>query len=203
MRIFLYLIVAITLSKAAWAQTPDDIVAQAEKYLNDLKSVKASFVQNAEWSDADALKGTFYLKRPGKLRFDYNAPIEDFVVADGTFIYYYDAQMEQQSNAPIGSTLADFILRDPIRLGGDVTVSKIEESRGEYFLTLVQTNDPASGSLTLVFNKKPYALSRWIVVDTQGFITKVSLANIQTDVTLDKDLFYFIDPKHGKIEKYN
>lgn len=182
---------------SAQAQTPAEITKKAEQYLNNLHSMKAEFVQSAGW-EKTLSSGTFYLQRPGKLRFDYTPPNKDFVVADGKFIYYYDSELEQQSNAPIGSTLADFILRDDISLDGEVMVSKLEESRADYFLTLVQRNDPYNGSLTLVFRKSPFQLSRWIVADTQGLITKVALRNMQTGVKLDKDLFYYRDPNHGK-----
>ena len=183
-------------------QTPAEIVQKAESYLNSLKTLKANFTQMAQWNQTN-VTGDFYLSRPGKLRFDYDPPVEDFIVADGNFIFYYDGEQEQQSNAPIGATLADFLLRDPISLSGKISVSNVEETLSDYFITLVQTEDPHAGSLTLVFKKEPFTLNRWIVVDGQGLQTQVALKNIETGMPLDRDMFYYIDPKHGKERRLN
>ena len=63
-------------------QTPAEIVQKAESYLNSLKTLKANFTQMAQWNQTN-VTGDFYLSRPGKLRFDYDPPVEDFIVADG------------------------------------------------------------------------------------------------------------------------
>ncbi len=184
-------------SFGAAAQT--NFTQQAETYLNSLTTAKARFTQTAEW-DGSQLSGTFYLNRPGKLRFDYDAPLEDFIVADGTFIFYYDAALGEQTNAPIGSTLADFILRDPIRLSGDVTVTSSSQTDTTQSLTLVQTQDPHAGNLTLTFYKQPFRLKSWTVTDAQGLRTKVSLSDITTGISLPSSMFYYIDPDHGQMK---
>lgn len=204
MRFFIILFsVAILFSGTnAAAQTPEEIVQKAELYLSNLKTLKADFVQFAQWNQT-SLTGDFYLSRPGKLRFDYDPPIEDFIVADGSFIFYYDGEQEQQSNAPIGATLADFLLRDPISFGGKISVSNVEETSSDYYITLVQSEDPHAGSITLVFAKEPFTLNRWVVVDGQGLQTQVALNNVETGMKLDRDMFYYIDPKHGKERRLN
>ena len=65
---------------------------KAENYLRGLKTAKANFIQST--SSGLQLFGTFYLDRPGKLRFEYDA-LDDFVVADGIFIYFYDSELEE------------------------------------------------------------------------------------------------------------
>ncbi|PZQ44421.1 MAG: outer membrane lipoprotein carrier protein LolA, partial [Micavibrio aeruginosavorus] len=96
---------------AADAQVQDPEIAKAETYLQNLKTAQADFIQTS--SLGSRLSGKFYLNRPGKLRFDYNE-VQDFIVADGVFVYFYDSQLGSQSNAPIGQTLADFLLREDL-----------------------------------------------------------------------------------------
>ena len=91
----------------AASERPPSVV-RAETYLRDLDTARARFLQTAQ--NGSQLAGTFYLNRPGKLRFDYDDPVEDFIVADGRFIYFYDSQLGEQTNAPIGQTLADFLV---------------------------------------------------------------------------------------------
>ncbi len=80
-------------------QEHGQVLSACDAVNKGLKTVKARFVQTAP--DGGQTRGTFYLNRPGKLRFQYDPPLKDFVVADGLFIYFYDGELEQQSNAPI------------------------------------------------------------------------------------------------------
>lgn len=167
--------------------------AKIENYLNTLKTAQARFVQTTH--DGTQLVGTFYLERPGKLRFEYDPPIEDFVVADGFFIYFYDAELGEQTNAPIGQTLADFLLRSDIKLSDDVTVDSIKRGGGYLQVTLSQTADPAAGTLMLAFTEDPLTLKKWRVIDAQGLITEVELFYLKTGITHPAGLFAYKDPK--------
>jgi outer membrane lipoprotein-sorting protein len=144
------------------------------------------------------MTGDFYLSRPGKLRFTYDAPINDFIVADGRFLFYWDDRLKQQSNAPIGSTLADFILRETISFSGDVKVLKAERESGLLRITLTPAEDSALGRLTLVFTEAPMALRQWQVVDAQGALTEVTLNGLRTGETLNAALFRFREPGKDK-----
>lgn len=184
-------------------ETPDQprSVRQAEAYLQSLDTARARFLQTAP--DGSQLIGTFYLDRPGKLRFEYDEPVEDFVVADGMFIYFYDAQLGEQTNAPIGQTLADFLLRKDLRLSGDVTVTDVQRSGGLLQLALAQTSDPEAGTLVLGFTEGPFALKKWRVIDSTGAITEVELFQLETGVELARNLFVYIDPKKFTGRRYN
>ncbi len=106
MKHFILLLLAMfSFMPLAHAQDMASDIARAENYLRNLSTVKADFIQTAH--NGSRLSGTFYLNRPGKLRFEYNE-VDDFIVADGFFIYFYDSEMQEQTNAPIGQTLADF-----------------------------------------------------------------------------------------------
>jgi outer membrane lipoprotein-sorting protein len=168
-------------------------VAQVEQYLNGVQSLQSKFIQVAP--DGRQASGTFYLSRPGKMRLEYDKPIKDFVVADGSFIFYWDGEMRQQSSTPIGTTMADFILRKTIRLSGDVTVTNLFQAPGVIEVSLVETKDVGKGSMTLVFEDHPFQLRKWRVLDAQGLTTEVALLNPRTDVTFDSNLFYFKEPK--------
>lgn len=179
------------------AADPGDlpIVRSAEAYLNSLVTLKARFVQTA--NDGSTASGDFMLKRPGRLRFQYDKPVDDFIVADGLMIYYYDGQMKQQSSAPISKSLADFFLRKKLNLSGDIRVSAVKRDGGNVFLTLVQVKDPLSGSLTLVLNEKPMELKEWRVVDAQGLTTRVALSGTETGIRLKDKYFHYHDPERG------
>lgn len=169
---------------------------KAERYLQSLESAQARFVQTNH--DGSQLVGTFYLDRPGKLRFEYDPPVEDFIVADGTFLYFYDSELGEQSNVLIGQTMADFILREDIAFGDGVHVEDIVENDQYVQVTLVQEEDPAAGSITLGFSQEPYALKKWRVLDPAGLITEVELFYLKENITHPRDLFIYRDPKRGQ-----
>ncbi len=200
MHIFLTILFALILIAPAQADDPADYTAEitkAEDYLNNLSTGQARFVQTAH--DGTQLVGTFYLKRPGKLRFEYDPPIQDFVVADGIFIYFYDSELKEQTNAPIGQTLADFFLRPNVKLSGDITVSDVQRGGNLLQIKLVQSDDVNSGSITLGFTEKPeMQLKKWRIVDGQGLLTEIELFYFKSDIEHPRGLFAYIDPEHGK-----
>ncbi len=188
------LMAALPANAKSFENDPD--VQKAEAYLKNLKTAKADFIQTA--STGSRLSGQFYLDRPGRLRFNYNE-VKDFIVADGVFIYFYDSEMGEQTNAPIGQTLADFLLRKDLRLRGDLAVQQVYKKDGMTNITVVQKDDPAAGHIELVFSDVPYQLNRWRVTDPQGAVTEIVLKNLQTDIKLDNDLFGYRDPKGRKM----
>lgn len=176
-------------------------VQEAQDYLRGLTTAQARFLQTTP--DGSQFLGTFYLDRPGKLRFEYDDPVDDFVVADGLFIYFYDAQLGEQTNAPVGQTLANFLLRPDLRMEGDISVTDVRRGGGLLQVTLTQTEDPEAGSLTLGFEEAPLKLKKWRVIDATGAITEVELFKLETGVKLDSDLFVYADPKKSQPHRYN
>ncbi len=183
-------------------QRPPSVI-KAEQYLNGLTTAQARFLQTA--GDGSQAIGTFYLDRPGKLRFEYDDPIEDFVVADGWLIYFYDAQLGEQTNAPIGQTLADFLLRPDLSLSGKIRVTEVKRSGNDLMLiTLVQAEDPEAGAITLGFSENPMELKKWRVSDSTGAVTEVELFQLKTGVKLPGELFVYADPKRAAgVRTYN
>lgn len=195
--IALTMLFALTLPIASYAAGDD--IQQAEEYLRGLTTAKADFIQRAH--NGARLSGTFYLDRPGRLRFEYNE-VDDFIVADGFFIYFFDSELNEQTNAPIGQTLADFFLRKDLNLSGDITVESIGHQDGMKTFNIVQTDDPAAGSIKLFFSKVPFELKKWQVTDAAGLTTEIELKNMEKDLKLANSLFGFIHPDKKKV-RYN
>ena len=169
-------------------------VTQAESYFNKVTTVKARFAQAN--NDGSILGGTFYWWRPSRMRFQYDLPNGDYIVADGLLVHYWDDAVKNYSNAPIGSTLADFLLRKKIKLSGDLkAISAHRPKANRVILTMVQTADTEAGDLRLLFRENPMQLLKWRVTDGAGQITEVTLSDIETGVKLDPNLFRFKPPK--------
>ncbi|WP_431267487.1 LolA family protein [Dankookia sp. P2] len=168
-------------------------VARAEAWLNRLSSLKARFVQIAQ--NGASAEGTGWIVRPGKMRFEYDPPEPLLLVASHGQFFYFDRQLKQATTLPLGATPLGMLLRDDLKLAGDVTVSRVERSAGLLRITLFRTGRPAEGSLTLVFGQEPVELKQWAVVDAQGQETRVSLYQTEFGGRFPNMLFDFNDPR--------
>lgn len=169
-------------------------VGRIEDYLNRIETVRAQFLQAS--SNGELAEGELYISRPGRLRIEYQPPVPILVVADGTFLIYNDRELNQVSYIPLGSTPAGILLDERISLtGGDLTITGFTKEKGTFHVTLVRTDNPMEGSLTLVLTDAPLTLRKWAVTDAQGIVTNVSLVKAEFGVPLDPELFRFKNPK--------
>jgi outer membrane lipoprotein-sorting protein len=183
---------AVAAGMALTAQDQADI-ARIEAYLNGLHTLKARFLQVAP--DGGTSGGIAWMERPGRMRFQYDKPSPLLLVAGHGLLVYYDRELRQTSNIPLGATPLGLLLQDNLKLSGDVTVTGIERQPGQIQITLVRTRSPGDGSLTLVFADNPLALRQWVVMDSRQQETQVSLFNVELGGTFNPDMFTFIDPK--------
>ncbi|MDP7602638.1 MAG: outer membrane lipoprotein carrier protein LolA, partial [Alphaproteobacteria bacterium] len=66
-------------------------IGRVERYLNGTVTLQARFSQIAP--DGEVSEGTFYLRRPGRLRFEYDPPNPVLVMADGVWLIYHDREL--------------------------------------------------------------------------------------------------------------
>jgi outer membrane lipoprotein-sorting protein len=165
---------------------------QIEAWLNGVGTMKAHFTQLGDKGEAT---GTFYLDRPGRLRFDYDTPQKDIIVAGHELIWFYDARTKEANHAPISRTLADLLLRREIALTGeDITVTDFQRQGDAVQLVMAETDHPEEGSFALTLGEHPFQIRSWRVVDSQGHTTQVTLDNAQYGLSLDPKLFVWHDP---------
>ena len=165
-------------------------LGRIETYLNGLRTATATFLQVSD--NGGVARGKMYLSRPGKMRFEYEPPTPVLMVSTGSSLVYYDSLLQQTSYLPIDSTPLGLLLRDTIKFGGELTITRFERGPGTMRITLVETKEPDQGALILTFSDRPLALKQWTVIDQQRKATTVTLMELQTDVKLDPRLFQFV-----------
>jgi outer membrane lipoprotein-sorting protein len=174
-------------------------LARVESYLNGIRTMRARFLQVAD-NGANA-EGTVLISRPGLMRIEYDPPAPHLIVATGTFLIYHEKKLNQTSYIPLSSSLAGFLVREQIRLSGDVVVTGFEQDRGVLRVTLVKADEPEAGRLTLVFSDGPLQLRQWTVTDAQGTVTRISLINPEFGVPIDKKNFVFEAPDRERPDR--
>jgi outer membrane lipoprotein-sorting protein len=168
-------------------------IARAEAWLGGLRTLKARFLQVAQ--NGAAAEGTAWIQRPGRMRFEYDPPEPLLLVASGGQFFYFDRELKNASTLPLDSTPLGMLLRNEVRLSGDVTVAQVERGGGLLRITLFRTGRAAEGRLTLVFADQPMELKQWAVVDAQGQETRVSLSQPEYGGSFPALLFNFNDPR--------
>lgn len=158
-----------------------------ETYLNDLKGLTADFLQVAP--DGSLSQGKLFLRRPGRVRFQYDPPSPILVVSDGVSLVYWDAKLKQIERVPLIATPLSIFLSDPVKLSGDIGVKKIERAPGVLRVTLFDTKKAKDGQITLVFSDRPFILKQWDVTDQRGETTTIALSNVDPTVVPAGQMF--------------
>ena len=168
-------------------------LARVEAYMNGIRTLKSDFMQVAQ--NGATAQGVVAIQRPGKMRIEYAPPSPHLIVTSGSFLVYVEKSLKQSSYIPLDSSLAGFLVRETIRLSGDVTVTAFEKDKGTIRVTLAQSGDREAGALTLLFSDAPLQLRQWSVMDSQGQTTRISLLDPQFGVPVDQKLFGWDRPK--------
>jgi outer membrane lipoprotein-sorting protein len=168
-------------------------LARIETYLNTLTTMESRFLQ---FSDEGVAEGRIYLDRPDHLRIEYTPPTPVLMVASDIIVMFHDTALKQTTFLPVSETPAGFLLEKRIELGGDLTVTDFERSAQTFMVTLVQTDAPASGSVSLIFEDNPMRLAKWRLIDAQGAWVEVALMEPRFDVSFpnSSELFSTVDP---------
>ena len=173
------------------AQDQADVV-RVEQYLNAITSAQARFLQTDP--NGRSSQGNFYIRRPGKLRFEYDPPSKLHIVADGTQVTMYDPTTRDFGQWPIGWTAASFLVAKTIQLSGDIRVLEVRRSAGELRLVLVQEKKATEGRIEVVLGDGPLLLQRWTIWDARNNAVEVVLSNFRPGVFLPDHLFATPEP---------
>lgn len=188
----------LTTGAGAQAQQQQAGLQQVETYINSIRTLQARFVQSNP--NGSNVQGTLYVSRPGKMRFQYDPPSQLKIVADGRQVTMWDPANRDFGQWPIGWTAASFLVMEPFKLSGDITVVANQRTPdGLLALTLVQTRKPQEGKVIVRLSENPMQLRGWSIVDTRGNKVDVALTNLQTGIQLADSLFKYDGPDAGQI----
>ncbi len=169
------------------------LLAEVERYLNGISSLRANFVQVAP--DGAVSEGIFLLRRPGRLRVEYAPPVPVLIVGDGVLLHYHDKELGQINEWPVFDTPLGVLAGDELRFDEGLTVTAFTDRGDHVEIGLILQGDPGAGRLSLILEQNPLVLRRWRVTDAQGLVTTVSLFDLETNIALAAKLFVFDDPR--------
>jgi len=172
------------------------LLAQANAYFNGINTLTGNFMQIG--ADGRRIGGKLTLAKPGRLRFDYDQPSPLEVVADGTSVAVRDRKLNTQDLYFIAQTPLKFLLREKIDLARDLTVTDVANDPSGVRISLEdRATLGGTSKIQLFFDADLKILSQWRITDPQGYITTVTLSNLQKGKSVDGSLFFI---NYGRAE---
>ncbi len=149
-------------------------LGQVSQYLNQLQTAQGGFTQiNA---DGTLSTGQIYIKRPGRIRFEYNAPDNSLVMAGGGQVAIFDPRSNNGPDRyPLNQTPLKIILERNVDLGRARMVTGHTSDGTTTTITAQDPDNPQYGNIQMVFTGSPVELRQWIVTDDVGSQTTVIL----------------------------
>jgi len=172
----------------AFDEKQRSLLDRVSLYLTGVQTMVGNFVQVGP--DGKRTKGTFYIQKPGKVRFEYDAPSPIDIIADGSSVVVRDRTLATQDLYPLSETPLRYLLADRIDLIRDTDVSSV--SADDTFATVViQETHLVTGTsrLMIMFDAKDLQLKQWTVTDPQGYDTTVAVYNLDSTRKPNPDLF--------------
>lgn len=163
-------------------------LADLSRYLNGLKTAQADFTQvNADGSIAT---GTLYIKRPGRMRFEYAPPDKTLVIAGGGQVAIFDPKSNQPPEQyPLKRTPLNLILANNVDLGRAKMVVGHESDGTATTVVAQDPEHPEYGTLRMVFTDAPVELRQWVITDDSGSETTVILGDLKKGGAFSTFLF--------------
>ncbi len=184
-------------SVAVHAQSPSSDLADAVAALRAISTLRADFTQTDR--SGQTVSGVLTLKRPGRIRFQYEKGVPMLIVGNGSSLTVIDYEVRQVQRWPIKSSPLGALLdpkRDVARYGtlkptGNPNVISVE---------VRDTQHPEYGIITLIFVRKPSApggleLVSWVALDSQNQRTTIRLSSQRYGVAVSDDIFRWDDPR--------
>jgi outer membrane lipoprotein carrier protein len=182
-------------------QQVDEGKVLVEAFITDVDTLSGSFEQSlvdAEGQVLEVTSGTLEVQRPGRFRWAYSEPYEQWLIADGVNIWSYDIDLEQVTVKPQAEALAN---TPALLLGGsDAAMDQFEyqgsvTEAGVIWVKLVPVNtDSGFKRVELAFTDQ--RLRQMVFFDNLEQTTFVSLDNVLVNEPIDAGRFEFVAPDH-------
>ena len=182
--ILLSLLFNISVSKAK----SNESYLEVKKYLNDLKTLSADFIQIS--NDGATRRGKIHITLPGKLRISYENPSDLLITSMGFWLVVQNRNLKQTNNYPLSKTPLNKFLNQKFDLDNSKYNMKFNNENGVITLKFLENEEMVGTSFQLFFNTNPVQLKKWEITDEFDNTTSVSFQNLITGIKHSHLLFF-------------
>lgn len=172
------------------------LIQEISTHNSAIKTMAGRFLQID--TQGNRIEGTFFIERPGKVRFRYNPPSREEIISVGRGFYVIDRKEQTQYAYPQDKVPLRQFLDSDIDL---LTANIVAIDQSDTYLSLSLQDETPAGVVTvsLVFDKDTKDLVQWVLVDPSSAELTFSLYDVQKDVEIPKSYFY-IDPTYRAVD---
>ena len=179
------------IATAGTARAQELSLAEVSRYLNGLQTAQGGFTQIN--GDGTLSTGQIYIKRPGRIRFEYNPPDNSLVLAGGGSVAVFDPRSNTAPERyPLNQTPLKIILEPNVDLGRARMVTGHTSDGTKTTITAQDPDNPQYGNIQMVFTANPVELRQWIVTDDVGDTTTVILNDLRAGGSISDSQFNII-----------
>ena len=197
MRALRALLAGVALAVCAVAARAD-AVATLRDFVRDVKTGRATFTQTVTSPDGAKTKtsrGTFEFARPNRFRFEYMKPLAQLIVADGSKVWIYDADLNQVSTRKLanalGATPAALLAGGSLDADFDLAAQPPRDGL-EWVKATPKAKDSPFQSVAIGFRGTDLASVE--IVDAFGQRSRLQFAAFAPNASVSPDAFRFVPP---------
>jgi outer membrane lipoprotein-sorting protein len=165
-----------------------ELIQKVGAYFNQITVLKGGFVQTC--ADNKRLRGKLLVKKPGRIRFDYNLPSRLVIISDGQYLIIQDHDLKTDDRVSLDNTPFRVLLAKDVDLLRDARIVSVQDVDDVIVLALEDKSPDTPGRIKLFLAKKPtLELKEWITTDSQGLETRVELTELTKADDIDPGLF--------------
>jgi outer membrane lipoprotein-sorting protein len=165
-----------------------EIVKKVSGYFATLENMKGHFLQTG--ADKKRMKGKFFVKRPGRFRFDYALPSKQIIISDGQNLAVQDLDINTEDRISLDQTAFRLLLRKDVDLLRDARIVEVQNADDLIVVALQDKSPDAPGKIKLFFTTKPeLELKEWVTTDAQGLDTRIEVSELNKADQIDAGLF--------------
>src|SRR5215468_5123250 len=201
------------LSSSAQQVDVKRLAGQVDDHYNQLKSFKSAFTEVYQGPGISRTEsGTLWLKKPGRMRWEYHVPREKLFLINSDHAYFYVTGERQARKTPVKS-LDD--IRSPLRylLGKTKLEKELEGLSLAPDLRPVKSGDTVLRGVPkamkdriseVILDISPtFQIDRILIRELDGTTTDFVFSNTQENVPVQDSLFHFAPPAGVEVIEEN
>jgi len=170
-----------------------EVVKKVNAYFNGIENLRGTFLQTT--ADNKRQKGKIFMKRPGRIRFEYAPPSRQLIISDGKQISIQDLDIKTDDRVMVDQTPFRVLLKSDVDLLRDARILEVQESDDLAIVTLQDKSKDASGKVRLFLATTPeFELKEWVTTDAQGLDTRLEVSGLDRTQPVDAALFKIVSP---------
>ena len=175
-----------TIATPAVANDKQKAIKAISNHFKKVPTMAGEFVQFGP--NGEQTGGQFLIKRPGKIRFNYENPSPITVVSNGRTLEVKNKKLKTSSYYPLKKTPLSLLLSNKIKIN-DKSIRKVEATKDITTVVMGDKKIFGDSQITLLFDPKTQDLRQWTIKDAQGKETSVMIFNVRKNVKISNTKF--------------